>query len=49
MPYMPRSDHNAKKIAWKVLGKPDNLATKETPEQRAIKAKLDYQVIVDGR
>ncbi len=49
MPYMPRPDKKAEKIAWKVLGKPENLATKETPRQRMINAKLDYQVIVNGR
>ncbi len=49
MPYMPRADKKAAKIAWKVLGKPENLAVKETERQKKINAKLDYQVIVDGR
>lgn len=49
MPYMPRADKKAEKIAWKNLGKPENLATKETPRQKLINAKLDYQIIVDGR
>lgn len=46
---MPRPDKKAEKIAWKQLGKPENLAAKVTERQRAINAKLDYQVIVSGR
>lgn len=46
---MPRSDKKAEKIAWKVLGKPDNMISKETKEERAIKNKIDYQVLVGGR
>lgn len=52
MPYMPRPHKNnekAEKIQHNVLGKPENLAVKETPRQRAINARLDYQVIVSGR
>lgn len=49
MPYMPRADKKAEKIAWQQLGKPENIAAKETKRQRMINAKLDYQVIVDGR
>jgi hypothetical protein len=49
MPAMPRNDKKAEKICWKVLGKPDNLAAKETKKERAIKNRLDYQVIVGGR
>ncbi len=49
MPYMPRPDKKAEKIAWQNLGKPENLAAKETERQKKINAKLDYQVIVDGR
>lgn len=49
MPYMPRADKKAEKIAWKVLGKPENLAVKETRKEREIRNKLSYDVIVNGR
>ncbi len=49
MPYMPRPDKKAERIAWKVLGKPENLAAKETPRQKKINARIDYQIAVDGR
>jgi hypothetical protein len=49
MPYMPRPDKKAEKIAWKQLGKPENIAVKETPREKAINKRLDYQIIVDGR
>lgn len=49
MPFMPRSDKKAEKIAWKVLGKPDNMISKETPKERELRNRLDYQVIVGGR
>lgn len=49
MPVMPRYNKKAEKIAWKVLGKPDNIAVKQTPRERELDNKLDYQVIVGGR
>jgi hypothetical protein len=49
MPIMPRSDKKAEKVAWKVLGKPDNMLSKETEKERIIKDRIDYQVIVGGR
>jgi hypothetical protein len=49
MPYMPRPDKKAEKIAWKNLGKPENLAVKPSEREKKINAKLDYQIIVDGR
>lgn len=35
MPAMLRSD-KANKIAWKILGKPDNIAEKKTPKQKEL-------------
>ena len=49
MPVMPRSDKKSEKVAWKVLGKPSNIAAKQTARERELNAKLDYQVIVGGR
>ena len=49
MPYMPRADKKAERIAWKNLGKPENLASKETPRQREINKRIDYQIAVNGR
>ncbi len=46
---MPRPSKKLSKIAWKQLGKPENLAVKTTEREREINAKLDYQVIVSGR
>jgi hypothetical protein len=40
MPACPRPDSKAKKIAYKLLGKPANLAVKPTAEQRKINALL---------
>ena len=46
---MPRADKKSEKIAWKVLGKPENIAAKETERQKQINKKIDYQISVDGR
>lgn len=49
MPYMPRADKKAEKLAWKILGKPENIASKQTPRQKAINAKIDYEINSSGR
>ncbi len=49
MPVAMRSDKKAEKVAWKVLGTPDNMLSKETERERLIKNRIDYQVIVGGR
>ena len=43
MPAMPRLSKKIEKIAFKILGKPDNYEDRETEHQREIKKKLDYQ------
>ena len=43
MPAMPRMSKKLEKIAFKILGKPDNYEDKETERQKEIKKKLDYQ------
>jgi hypothetical protein len=49
MAYAPRSNREAERIAWRVLGKPDNLQSRDTPRERELRNKIDYQVIVGGR
>lgn len=45
MPAAPRPSGKAPKIAFKILGKPANLATKPTPEQvRINKLLVDEQL-----
>ncbi len=43
MPAMPRMSKKLEKIAFKILGKPDNYEDKETSKQEEIKKRLDYQ------
>jgi len=43
MPAMPRMSKKMEKIAYKILGKPDNFEDKETAHQEKIKKILDYQ------
>lgn len=49
MAIQERSNKKAEKIAWKVLGEPDNIATKQTPREKKLDKRLDYEVIVGGR
>jgi hypothetical protein len=42
MSVMPRPKTNAKKIAYKILGKPQNLAHKPTKEEIYINRRLLY-------
>lgn len=43
MPAMPRMNKKLEKIAFKILGKPDNYEDKETKRQKEVKKALDYQ------
>jgi len=43
MPAMPRMNKKLEKIAFKILGKPDNYDNDQTPRQEEIRKKLDYQ------
>lgn len=43
MPAAPRMNKKLEKIAFKILGKPDNYEDKQTPHQEEIRRKLDYQ------
>ena len=43
MPTMPRIKTNAKKIAYKILGQPANLAHRLTPEERFINKRLIFE------
>lgn len=43
MPGMPRIPGKAKKIAFKILGVPANIASKKTPEQKNV----DRRIIFD--
>jgi hypothetical protein len=49
MPSMPRPDVKAKKIAYKLLGKPANLAFKPTSEQRRINTLLIQEQLTRTR
>ena len=40
MPAMPRVDGKAKKIAWKILGKPANIKSKESKIMKALDNRL---------
>lgn len=40
---MPRLNKKVEKIAFKILGKPDNYDDYETSKQEKIRKKLDYQ------
>lgn len=40
MPAMPRPSKRGKKIAFKILGTPPNIADKKTKEQKWINSKL---------
>jgi hypothetical protein len=42
MPVMPRIKNNSKKIAYKILGQPANLAHKPTKEEIYINKRLLY-------
>lgn len=43
MPAMPRPDNKARKIAYKILGKPSNIAFKRNKIQAKINARLTYE------
>lgn len=43
MPAMPRMNKKLEKIAFKILGRPDNYDNDQTPRQEEIRKKLDYQ------
>ena len=49
MPIMPRLDKRAEDIAWKILGKPNNMVYRRTQREIAIDKRIDYQVLVGGR
>ncbi len=42
MPTMPRISGRATKIAYEIMGEPDNLAYKKSKQQKEIDAKLLY-------
>lgn len=43
MPSMIRPRGKAKKIAYKILGRPANMTSKETPKQKKVDRLLDIQ------
>lgn len=43
MPSMPRMPGKGAKIAYKILGKPANIAEKKTKEQREINRRLWFE------
>ena len=43
MPAMPRLKNKTTKIAYKILGVPDNIAHKKTPQEKEISRKLRYE------
>lgn len=43
MPAMPRMNKRVEKIAFKILGKPDNYDNEQTAKQEEIRKRLDYQ------
>jgi hypothetical protein len=49
MPCAPRPDNKAKKIAYKILGKPANLAYKPTAEQKRINMLLVQEQLTRTR
>ena len=49
MPAAPRMNKKFEKIAFRILGKPDNYEDKETAKQEKIKKALDYQDIYIAR
>lgn len=43
MPAMPRSDGKAKKIAYAILGEPDNIASKKSSTKKKQDKELVFQ------
>lgn len=43
MPAMPRLSGKAKKIAYKILGKPLNMQVKRTPKEEQINRRLTFE------
>lgn len=43
MPAMPRPQTKAKKIAYKILGIPQNIAFKRSPEQKYVNKRLMFE------
>lgn len=49
MPQMRRFEKKSTKIAWKILGKPANLAFKRTPKEKKINRQLVFQETTRSR